>query len=92
MTEGFPNALIEAMACGCVPIVSNVGAMPEIIANTGYVLEKKDAGLLIALLQKAMAEYKPEKALAARKRAEQFSIENRAAQLLDAVECPEITA
>lgn len=41
-SEGFPNALGEAMACGCVPIGSAVGAIPEIIGETGFVLFNKD--------------------------------------------------
>ncbi|MFN3999242.1 glycosyltransferase family 4 protein [Algoriphagus sp.] len=41
-SEGFPNALGEAMACGCVPIGSAVGAIPEIIGNTGFILLRKD--------------------------------------------------
>lgn len=41
-SEGFPNSLGEAMACGCVPIGSAVGAIPEIIGDTGFVLKMKD--------------------------------------------------
>jgi glycosyltransferase involved in cell wall biosynthesis len=33
--EGFPNALVEAMALGLAPIVTPVGAIPEIIEGTG---------------------------------------------------------
>lgn len=33
--EGFPNALIEAMAVGLAPIVTPVGAIPEIVDGTG---------------------------------------------------------
>jgi len=83
MTEGFPNALIEAMACGCVPIVSQVGVMPEIIGDTGYILESKDPQLLEKLIRKAIAEYTPMKALAARARATQYSIERRTDVLLE---------
>lgn len=42
ISEGFPNALCEAMLLGCIPIVSNVGAMPKIIGNTGFVVEKSN--------------------------------------------------
>lgn len=42
MSEGFPNALSEAMLCECVPIVSNVGGMPDIVGNCGFILQKRD--------------------------------------------------
>lgn len=42
--EGFPVSLIEAMLCGCVPVVSNVGDIVDVI-NTGvngYVFDDFD--------------------------------------------------
>lgn len=54
LMEGFPNALCEAMLCGCIPIGSNVAAIPYIIDQYGYVLERKDASELSGLLRKAM--------------------------------------
>jgi|UniRef100_UPI0040481E20 glycosyltransferase involved in cell wall biosynthesis len=50
-SEGFPNALGEAMACGCVPIGSAVGAIPEIIGITGLLLKRKELGTLQQLIQ-----------------------------------------
>jgi glycosyltransferase involved in cell wall biosynthesis len=50
-SEGFPNALGEAMACGCVPIGSAVGAIPEIIGATGLQLHRKDLGTLQQLIR-----------------------------------------
>lgn len=45
--EGFPNALIEAMALGLAPIVTAVGAIPEIVEGTGAPLvPAKDARAL----------------------------------------------
>ena len=43
VSEGFGMALCEAMLCDCIPIVTNVGIMPEIIGNSGYVLEQRNA-------------------------------------------------
>jgi glycosyltransferase involved in cell wall biosynthesis len=54
-SEGFPNALGEAMACGCVPIGSAVGAIPEIIGDTGLLLKRKELGTLQTLIQDWMA-------------------------------------
>lgn len=34
-TEGFPNVILEAMACGCCIASSNVGAIPEMLDYNG---------------------------------------------------------
>jgi len=39
MAEGIPNTLIEAMAMGCVPCVTNVNGMPWLVKDTGIVIE-----------------------------------------------------
>ncbi|GEO23086.1 glycosyltransferase family 4 protein [Cyclobacterium qasimii] len=51
-SEGFPNALAEAMLCGCVPIGSDVGEIAKIIGETGFILPKKDFKLLQDLVSK----------------------------------------
>ncbi len=51
-SEGFPNALAEAMLCGCVPIGSDVGEIPEIIGSAGFILFKKEISQLIQILNR----------------------------------------
>jgi glycosyltransferase involved in cell wall biosynthesis len=49
--EGFPNALAEAMLCGCIPIGSNVSGIPFIIGETGYLLKKHELHDLVKLIE-----------------------------------------
>lgn len=51
--EGFGVALCEAMLCRCVPIVSAVNFLPNIVGETGFVLNKRDPILLKKLLEDA---------------------------------------
>lgn len=39
--EGFGVALAESMACGCIPVVSQFGAIPEVAGPDAYYIEKK---------------------------------------------------
>lgn len=87
--EGFGCSLCEAMLCGCIPIGSEVNAIPEIIGDTGFVLKKKESTLLEAGLlglingiDKNRAEY----AKAASDRiANKYTIEQRMKEVTDRI-------
>lgn len=55
--EGFPSALCEAMLCECVPIVSDVAAMPNIVGDHGYILKEKSIDQFEALVKQAIQNY-----------------------------------
>ena len=78
ITEGFPNALCEAMLCECIPIGSNVGAIPEIISDESLVLKRKDAEMLKTLIRLALTR-DPNKAgpLFRNRIVENYSLERR---------------
>ncbi|SEJ58117.1 Glycosyltransferase involved in cell wall bisynthesis [Cyclobacterium xiamenense] len=59
--EGFGCALAEAMLSGCIPIGSSVNHIPAIIGNNGFVLSKKDPGMLRQLILQLVNLTDPEK-------------------------------
>lgn len=57
-SESLPNALIEAMACGCAVVGSRVGGIPELITDgvSGLLFESKNVADLSAALAKLILD------------------------------------
>jgi glycosyltransferase involved in cell wall biosynthesis len=69
IAEGFPSAICEAMLCQCIPIGSTVGAIPDIVGDCGYLVEKRDDQEIEATVVKALqADDKEETSRKARER------------------------
>jgi glycosyltransferase involved in cell wall biosynthesis len=53
--ESFGVAAVEAMACGCVPVVSPYGALPEVVGDAGFILDRLDPDHAADVLRQALA-------------------------------------
>ena len=51
-SEGLPNALCEAMLCGCIPVGTNVGDIQVTIGNTGCTLDEWNPDILTEYIRK----------------------------------------
>ena len=84
--EAVSYTLREAMLCGCLPVVSDVGGMPTAVAGIGYLVPPADTDALVAALHQAMAS---EGELAGKSRARIVALyprEKRVADLVSIVE------
>jgi glycosyltransferase involved in cell wall biosynthesis len=51
LDEGFGLTLLEAMACGTMVIASNAGALPEVVADNGLIIDPLDGAEIADMLQ-----------------------------------------
>ncbi len=77
-TEGVSNALLEAMAAGLPPVVSDVGGNRDIVEDgqSGFLLERTDTGAWVGTLSRLLDDpgLRGKVGDAARQRAERFAI------------------
>lgn len=83
--ESFCVALVEAMLCGCIGIVTNVGALAEVIGDDGFVIENKTVNSAEEMIKKVI-NLDSEIGLKAFKRIkDKFSFEKRELKLLNLI-------
>lgn len=55
--EGVSIAMIEAMGCGCVPVVSNVGDLADFVDDeTGYLLAEEDLDAFVMSISNVLSD------------------------------------
>jgi glycosyltransferase involved in cell wall biosynthesis len=84
--EGFGLAVAEAMLGGCVPVVMNVTAMPEVVGDAGVLIESQEPAQVADGIRRAL-ELGPDAAGRARERIlTAFPMERRREGILQVVE------
>jgi glycosyltransferase involved in cell wall biosynthesis len=84
--ESFGMALSEAMACECVPVATERGALPEVVGDTGFYVPYGDPEKTSEAIKKALeaSAYLGKKA---RERIEEmFALEKRERELVRIIE------
>jgi glycosyltransferase involved in cell wall biosynthesis len=82
ISEGMPNALCEAMLCECIPVGTRVTSIPEIIGDSGFVIDKPEIDLYVKAVDEAFRA-DPHLGQAARERiVNRYSLEQREQKLL----------
>jgi len=85
LTESFGLSVAEAMFYGCIPIVSDNGALPEIVKNTGYILTERNIEDAVQVIQEAI-NLDNNLHIKARKRAlDNFSLKRRNSEIIKAI-------
>jgi glycosyltransferase involved in cell wall biosynthesis len=85
LSEGLPNAVMEAMACGCAVVASRVGGCAELIeeGKTGFLTEPGKLDSLTGKLSAVIAndELRIQFAAAAAERMKDFSLARAALRM-----------
>jgi glycosyltransferase involved in cell wall biosynthesis len=84
--EGFGLAVAEAMLAGCVPVVMNVTAMPEVVGDAGVLIESQEPEAVAEGVRQAL-DLGPDASVRARERIlTAFPMERRRDGILRVVE------
>ncbi len=75
--EGFGVAVAEAMACGCIPVVTRAGALPEVVGDSGFYLADFQADSAVTAIRAALEASDERRHSIRRRVVDLFGIEQR---------------
>ena len=52
--EAFGVSVVESMLCGCIPVVTNRGALPEVVGDAGVIVEYGNMKSIVEGIKKAL--------------------------------------
>jgi glycosyltransferase involved in cell wall biosynthesis len=84
-SEGLPNTLCEAMACGCIPVGTNVDGIPTAIGDTGFIVPLGDMEALVDGLKRALKMNGSQGHLARQRIINEFPLQRRVDGLRKAI-------
>ena len=79
--ESFSFALAQGMLCECIPVGTNIGGIPEVMGNVGYLVAPGDHEVLASSLQKALDTHSDTGAAARNRVQAKFSLFHRSEKL-----------
>lgn len=82
--EGFGLPVLEAMSCGCPIIASNCSSIPEVVGDSGLLVNPHDPQDLKVALEQVLSDERLRRRLSAQalERASHFSLEKMASETL----------
>jgi len=83
--ESFSVALAEAMSCGCLPVVSRGGALPEVAGDLGVYIEPPTPEAAAAAIREALSLSGDHREAARRRIVEHFGAKKRRRELCAAI-------
>jgi glycosyltransferase involved in cell wall biosynthesis len=83
--ESFGMAVAEAMACECVPVVSDCGALPELVGDSGIIVPEGAPAIAAQLIQASLPRVHFLGKSARKRILSKFSVERRSRELRNVI-------
>ena len=61
--EPFGNVALEGMACGCIPVVSDGGGLPDAVGKAGLIFKREDTADMVRCIRKILGSKELEEKL-----------------------------